>query len=428
MKTKNQVHNRVTNFSLYEEGRDPNGSGRTNNKEYDHREDKNSIFDNNLILQKNIDRGYRRYCYNLSTRRRMFMVIGTLIGIIFFFFSLQIPINGYIINQYLTAIEEDQLHKQQPFRIEKRGGAFLTTHSGCRIAKWIYDAVDTQTSSECNRNDIRQLTHKNIPLIEDYDTIYVPFNKQDEFVDMVLDYLDVKVILISGQWQNVQRASDNAIQRILSSDNVVHWFCQNLKKYAGDDPHHKKISPFPYGLKKFGHQGPEQFSAYKRIFFEQSLNITASNKDTNILIGYISKAEPSRRHIPSGPKLSPDKFFKNMLTAQYILSPDGDRPDCFRHYEAIGLGVVPITQLDAHLYRHLENGPAIFNNSDWNVESLEQTLQSRPTVNRNLVFEDYWMSWCDHVVGNKTLRWNTELARDANIEYAQDLFTSYLTR
>jgi len=54
------------------------------------------------------------------------MVIGTLIGIIvFFFFNLQIPINDYIINQYNLTNEEDyQLHKQQPFRIEKRGGAF----------------------------------------------------------------------------------------------------------------------------------------------------------------------------------------------------------------------------------------------------------------------------------------------------------------
>ena len=425
MKAKNQVHNRVTNFSLYEEERDPNESRRTSNKEYDHgEEDKNSIFDNNLILQKNIDSGYGRY-YNLSTRRRMFMVLGITLGTIVFFFNLQTEINSYIINQYLT-VERNLLQNQQPFPLEKRGGAFITTHSGCRIAKWIYDAVDTQTSSECNRSDIRQLTHKNIPLVKDYDTIYVPFNKQDEFVDMVLDYLDVRVILISGQWQNShQRASDDAIQRILSSDNVVHWFCQNLKKYAGDNPHHKKISPFPYGLKEFGHQGPEQFSAYKRIFFEQSLNITASNKDTNILVGYISKAEPSRRHIPSGPKVSPEKFFEKMLTARYIFSPDGDRPDCYRHYEAIGLGVVPITQLDARLYRHLENGPAIFNNSDWNVESLEQTMDSRPTVNRNLVFEDYWMSWCDHVVGI-ALRWNTELVRDANIEYAQDLFTSYL--
>ena len=110
MKTKNQVHVRVTNFSLYEEGRDPIESGRTYVKEYDTREDKNSIIDNNLILQKNIDRGYRRYCYNLSTRRRMFMVIGTLIGIIvFFFFNLQIPINDYIINQYNLTNEEDYL-------------------------------------------------------------------------------------------------------------------------------------------------------------------------------------------------------------------------------------------------------------------------------------------------------------------------------
>ena len=287
--------------------------------------------------------------------------------------------------------------------------------------------MDTQTFSECHRSDKRQLTHENIPLIEDYDTIYVPFSKQDNFVDIVLQYLDVRVILISGQWQNSPSgASDDTISEILSSDYVVHWFCQNLPKYGGDDPYHKKISPFPYGLKEFG-QGPDVFSTYKRIFFERSINITANDKDTNILVGYISKAQPSRRHIPSGPKLPPAIFFENMLQSRYILSPDGDRPDCHRHYEAIGLGVVPITQLDAHLYRHLQNGPAIFNNSEWNVESLEQKLESRPIVNRNLVFEDYWMSWCDHVVGT-ALRWNSELIGDANIEYAQDLFTSYLKR
>ena len=288
---------RVTNFSLQQhedEVRDQMESGTT--KEYGLRD----LYSNDTPMEPK-NSGYGRY-YNLSTRRGMFMVLGITLGTIVFFFNLQRESYSYIIvNQNLTIKEDFRLHKKQPFPIEKRGGAFITTHSGCRIAKWIYDAVDRQTSSEC-RSDIRQLTHKNIPLIEDYDTIYVPFNKQDEFVDMVLDYLDVQVVLISGQWQNSQGASDDAIQRILSSSYVVHWFCQNLKKYAGHNPHHEKISPFPYGLKEFGHKGPEGFSAYKRIFFEQSLNITASDKDTNILVGYISKAEPSRRHTLVGLK------------------------------------------------------------------------------------------------------------------------------
>ena len=161
---------RVTNFSLQQhedEVRDQMESGTT--KEYGLRD----LYSNDTPMEPK-NSGYGRY-YNLSTRRGMFMVLGITLGTIVFFFNLQRESYSYIIvNQNLTIKEDFRLHKKQPFPIEKRGGAFITTHSGCRIAKWIYDAVDTQTSSECHRSDIRQLTHKNIPLIEDYDAIYVP--------------------------------------------------------------------------------------------------------------------------------------------------------------------------------------------------------------------------------------------------------------
>ena len=316
------------------------------------------------------------------------------------------------------------LQQQQPFTITKRGGAFITTHSGCRISKWIYDDVESHSSFECNPNDIRQLTSNTMHLIDDYDTIYIPFSKLVVFGDKVLDHLAVKVVIISGLWQNGGPNKNETIQRMLNNSNVVSWFCQNLPKYGGNDPYHKKIAPFPYGIKEFGHKGPEGFNTYKRVFF-QTLNITAVDKKTHIYAGYISKSQPYRQSIQSGPKLPAEEFFHNVAMARYILSPDGDRPDCFRHYEALGLGTVPITQLDAYLYRHLRNGPAIFNNSDWFVESLDLKLEPHPIVNRNLIFEDYWMSWCDHVA-EINLTWNQNLTRDVNIEKAQDLFTSYL--
>lgn len=71
------------------------------------------------------------------------------------------------------------------------------------------------------------------------------------------------------------------------------------------------------------------------------------------------------------------------------------------------MGTVPITQLDPILYRHLIHGPAVFNNSDWNLQSLESKLEPHPIVNRDLVLEDYWMDYADRVVGKK-MNWSTK--------------------
>ena len=84
--------------------------------------------------------GYGTYCYNLSTRRK-FMVLGTLLSTIFFFFkNLYVTVeeaHSLTKQQPFPIIKRGGAIKQQPFPIIKRGGAFITTHSGCRIAKWI---------------------------------------------------------------------------------------------------------------------------------------------------------------------------------------------------------------------------------------------------------------------------------------------------
>lgn len=46
--------------------------------------------------------------------------------------------------------------------------------------------------------------------------------------------------------------------------------------------------------------------------------------------------------MPSGPKLAVDDYYRAMASTEYVLSPNGDRPDCYRHYEALLLGAIPI--------------------------------------------------------------------------------------
>jgi hypothetical protein len=100
----------------------------------------------------------------------------------------------------------------------------------------------------------------------------------------------------------------------------------------------------------------------------------------------------------------PRKYYKTMHESKYIISPDGDRPECYRHYEAIGLGTMPITQLHPHLYRHL-SGNVVFNETKWNLTELEMKLPTNPNVNRRLIYEEYWMEYVERVVG-RPMRWH----------------------
>lgn len=83
-----------------------------------------------------------------------------------------------------------------------------------------------------------------------------------------------------------------------------------------------------------------------------------------------------------------------MHKSQYALSPDGDRPECHRHYEAIDMGTMAIISLDPYLHRHLK-GNVVFGEKRWNVTELEARLPHDPVVNRRLIFEEYWMEYVE---------------------------------
>mmetsp|Transcript_10125 Transcript_10125/g.23078 ORF Transcript_10125/g.23078 Transcript_10125/m.23078 type:complete len:567 (-) Transcript_10125:125-1825(-) len=291
-------------------------------------------------------------------------------------------------------------------------GGYIDTHSGCRIARWYYSVGD-EVVNPSQRIDLRDCdrmpSRRNLTdpgAVRGNDTVYVTLAALPFFVDRALDRIDFDFVLISGQSHLVPPLADETIERILENEHVLHFFCQNLSKYGGRDKRHPKLSPFPYGLK-----GNAVRIAGQVNFLNFAGDMENSmNKSEFVYAGPLTGTNAKRRNMPGreAERLPYGEFLTKVGRARYLLSPDGDRPECYRHYEALLLGTVPITELDPFLFRHLAGGPVVFANRDWNLTSLAAGLDPAPVVNRNLVLEEYWMDWVDMVAG-VDLNWSDDL-------------------
>ena len=304
----------------------------------------------------------------------------------------------------------------------RRGTNLLTTNSGCRISRWFV------TGGDCNGKKFPQkVLGTNFHKIKANDTIYVPLSRLKTFVREILPNITVEVVIISGRFHNyiMEDNGEVPVSQIVKSQYVLHFFCMNLPRYGGVSPRHPKISPFPYGLKESGFK--PTMKIYRKILlslYHNNNNNTELEKHKLIFDGAPRPSGSIARamiHAQVGRvRMDPEAFFQTMADSTYVLSPDGDRPDCYRHYEAIGLGATPVTELDADLYRHLGKN-AIYNNSDWNLTTLrKKLLVSAPnrTVNRNLVFDEYWMGHCDQVVGRLLPWWDIKSGHEM---YTRDI-------
>lgn len=143
--------------------------------------------------------------------------------------------------------------------------------------------------------------------------------------------------------------------------------------------------------------------------FKEELSVEGVPKNNSIFVGYFSMRtnKAKRKLVPQGVKLHPTNHFRQMHLSEYVVSPDGDRPDCYRHYESIGLNAMPITQMNAKYYRHLQ-GYVVFNNTNWNLTHLQETLPRNPKVNHRLVFEEYWIEYVERIVGRPLQWWDSK--------------------
>jgi hypothetical protein len=148
-------------------------------------------------------------------------------------------------------------------------------------------------------------------------------------------------------------------------------------------------------------------TAYKGNYLQEMIKNVTAPREHFIYAGHLStRNRDKRKKIPIQSDRIPEcEYWKRMHKSQYVMSPDGDRPECHRHYEAIGMGTVPITSLDPVMHRHLE-GSVVFDEFTWNLTKLEGVLPRNPVVNRRMVFEEFWIEYIERVVGHPVRWWD----------------------
>ena len=90
----------------------------------------------------------------------------------------------------------------------------------------------------------------------------------------------------------------------------------------------------------------------------------------------------------------PKDYLRNLKSSMYCLSPHGHTPDCYRHWEAMHMGCIPIT-LKHKALEGFYDLPILFLDS-WD-ELTEELLISKyeellPRFNSEKLEEEYWVN------------------------------------
>jgi len=293
-----------------------------------------------------------------------------------------------------------------------RGLNLINCWSGQQISTWIYDgrkAIGKNMVTWRNEPEEKKIRDPSDTIkLADNDTIFVSHAKLEEFTENFLPYINKTFVLITTPFHLFYPSGiDLLAPNITNHKYLLHWFSSNMGNYTGGHQYHSRVSPFPLGLKpKMGPAAYRNPIPYYRKAFLKTMNYTEANKTISVFAGYIRRSTNKvRSNIPSGPKLGYEEYLEELARSSYVISPDGLHPDCHRTYEALGLGAIPITNLDPYLYSHLKEGPVIYNNINWNITELISILPKPvPKVNRNIIFEEYWMEYIERVV-DRSLRW-----------------------
>lgn len=201
-------------------------------------------------------------------------------------------------------------------------------------------------------------------LLSANDTLCVENDYFDNFKYVYLPRLKVPIYLFTFQ-EHLPALSDSSI---IDNPLIIKWFCQNA--------FHPKQIPLPFGLDK------RKLPEYQKVYNSPIL------KSTIIKLLPLSKTHTSREPLVDCKenRLNVSQYYQELSSSLYTISPRGDRPDCYRHWEAIGLGTIPICNCYGYQIRSMEVSEMLAINQRELEKSYEEPV-------REMVLVKYWESF-----------------------------------
>lgn len=208
----------------------------------------------------------------------------------------------------------------------------------------------------------------------------------------------------------------NTSEFVLRHPRVLHWFSQNPIYSAKP-----KYSPFPYGIFPFA---TKPFLSYRARL---SRDFNWFRKKAGVFHGGLRvESNVMRQKMQSHFNISFERrpfheYIKKIGRAAFVLSLQGDRPDCYRHWEAIGVGTLPITDLPQHLYRPLFGNSVVYTDASSAIRMLQEGISPnyrRVSLERDLKSISFSMSLLDPAVWKARLLQKTKRNMSSSISFS----------
>jgi hypothetical protein len=242
---------------------------------------------------------------------------------------------------------------------------------------------------ELKANDL--LKNKNYNDIKNNEIIQIQVDFFDFFYDIVLPIItknNIKVIIITSQWYLPQIQRNHKTDNLLNNTNILLWISQN-PIYTNNE----KYMAFPYGI-----------CHTKIIDYVNFIKLNNINNNKNVKI--LNQYSSPHIHLPnnhirkmynifginSGAPMSYIDFLKNILNAEFVISTTGDRDDCFRHYECIGLNSIPVSNIN-NIYKDIFEENMIYSNAEEMINMINSNSvnYNYKKPNRDILTISYWI-------------------------------------
>jgi hypothetical protein len=219
--------------------------------------------------------------------------------------------------------------------------------------------------------------------IKDGDIVQVQVNLFNSFVDNILPKINKRIILITSQMQLPQLHKNTKTDECLRNDKIILWIAQNpiytnISKYMA----------FPYGILQ------HNVKAYMN--FLKRNNVDDKTKEKLIYNSHMR----IHRHLPTwhirrhpifesvNKKIPYEDYLNNILNSKFTISTSGDRDDCYRHYECIGLNSIPISNIN---YKEIFGSNMIYTDIDGIIKMIkEEDPIEYNKPNRDIITLEYW--------------------------------------
>jgi hypothetical protein len=243
---------------------------------------------------------------------------------------------------------------------------------------------------ELKANDL--IKNKNYNDIKNFEIIQVQVDLFDFFYDEILPLIiknNIKVVLITSQWHLPQIHRTHKTDDLLNNSNIILWISQN-PIYTNNE----KYMAFPYGICHHNINDYVQFIKTNNINTDKSINILNQFASTHAHLpnNHIRKMFDIFGTKSGKGNVNYTEFLKNILNSEFVISTAGDRDDCYRHYECIGLSAIPVSNINDG-YKDIFGDNMVYSNAEEMINIINKNTvnYNYKKPNRDILTISYWV-------------------------------------